>query len=357
MFLIDDDQAQIGKGQEQRRACAHDQPDLPAPGHVPQAAAFGASDAAVPFAGARAEACLDPVQEFGGQRDFGQQDQRLPSLRQAFGDGLQVHLGLARPGDPAQQRGAVTARPDRAAQRVGRRLLIRCQRLAGPRGVQRRIGQIARRLDLGQGAAGDQPLDHRRADARQLRQLGGGKAGAAVIGHDLQHAGPRLGRAAGLAGARHDDAPRGGGLIDVGRARGHAQHQRQRRQRVFRRARQEIQEPRVKGLRVQHAGHGPQLGQVEITLARPPDQPQHPAWPQGHQHQLSLTHAVVGGQIVQHADRLGGQHRDAGAGGKEFGRGHDGAIKTGRGAGCKPPNGLFPFPPGPICSMTTTNAP
>ncbi len=155
MFLIDDDQAQIGEGQEQRGPCAHDQlrhrfvpticqqrlrsvmvtPQCHSPGRAPKRASTRVRNSAV-------------------QRDFRQQDQRLPALRQTCGDGLQIDLGLARPGDPAQQGGAIAAGADLVTQRVGGRLLVRGQGLAGHLRIEARIGQVARRLDLGQRAHG-----------------------------------------------------------------------------------------------------------------------------------------------------------------------------------------------------------
>jgi hypothetical protein len=51
--------------------------------HAPQPAPFGHGDARMPFGGARAKPRLDPGQEFRRQRDFRQQDQRLPPRRRA----------------------------------------------------------------------------------------------------------------------------------------------------------------------------------------------------------------------------------------------------------------------------------
>ena len=48
----------------------------------------------MPFGGKRAKACLDPVQKFGRQRNFGQEHQSLSTLAEAFGDGLKIDFGL-----------------------------------------------------------------------------------------------------------------------------------------------------------------------------------------------------------------------------------------------------------------------
>ena len=50
-----------------------------------------------------AEARLEALEERLGQRDLGQQDQRLLALPQALGDRLEIDLGLARAGDAVEQ--------------------------------------------------------------------------------------------------------------------------------------------------------------------------------------------------------------------------------------------------------------
>ncbi len=49
-----------------------------------------------------------------GQRDLGQQDQRLPPGPDRVGHRLEEHLGLARPGDAVEQRHAEAVDPDPA---------------------------------------------------------------------------------------------------------------------------------------------------------------------------------------------------------------------------------------------------
>ena len=55
------------------------------------------------------------------QGDFREQHQRLPSGGEAGGDGFEVDLRLAGPGDAAQQRGAVSAPADAFGDAPGRR--------------------------------------------------------------------------------------------------------------------------------------------------------------------------------------------------------------------------------------------
>ena len=62
-----------------------------------------------------AEAGGEAGQEGLGQRDFGEQDQRLLALPDRLGDRLEIDLGLARSGDAVEQ-DRVEALPDRCGQ-------------------------------------------------------------------------------------------------------------------------------------------------------------------------------------------------------------------------------------------------
>ena len=81
--LVDDDQAELGIGQEQRRARADHDLRLAAGDPAPGAAPLRRAQVAVPGDGRAAEARLEALEERLGERDFGQQDQRLPALAQA----------------------------------------------------------------------------------------------------------------------------------------------------------------------------------------------------------------------------------------------------------------------------------
>ena len=78
MFLIDHDQAKVAVGQKERRARADDQFRPTFGDHLPRSAAFRHGDPRMPFGGAGPEAVFDPGEKFGRQRDFGEEDQRLP---------------------------------------------------------------------------------------------------------------------------------------------------------------------------------------------------------------------------------------------------------------------------------------
>ena len=73
----------------------------------------------MPDGGRDAEAVFEAFQPLGGQRDFGQQDQRLAVLAQALGDGFQIDLGLAGAGDAVQQGDRKVAGGDRLPQGGG----------------------------------------------------------------------------------------------------------------------------------------------------------------------------------------------------------------------------------------------
>ena len=52
-----------------------------------------------------AEAGGEALQEGLGQRDFGEQDERLAALPERLGDRLEIDFGLARAGDAVEQPG------------------------------------------------------------------------------------------------------------------------------------------------------------------------------------------------------------------------------------------------------------
>ena len=311
MFLIDNDQPEVAKRQEQRRPGADDQPDLARTGHVPQPPPLGPRYAGMPFAGPRAEPRLDPVQKLSRKRDFRQQHQGLPPRLQAGGHGLQIDLGLARPGDAAQKRRAISPAADRRPQRLGGHGLIRRQRLSRQVRVKPGIGHVLRRAHLDQRSRRDQTLDHADPDAGQLRQLRRRETRPAVIVDDPQHRRTRLGHPGRLRPGAQDDAPLGGRPVQVRRPHRHAQHHRQRRQRVFGGPAQEIAQLIRQRRGIDAAQDRAQFGQIEGPFARPPDHAHHPARSQRADHDLALGHAALWRQIVQQPHGFGGQHPDA----------------------------------------------
>ena len=77
VLLIDDDQAEIGEGQEQRGAGADHELRLVLGDRAPDAAAHRRRDAGMPFGGPGAEALLAAGDELAGERDLGHQHQHL----------------------------------------------------------------------------------------------------------------------------------------------------------------------------------------------------------------------------------------------------------------------------------------
>ena len=123
MLLIDDDEAEIGKGQEQRRARADDDPGLACRDRPPGGAPLGPGEIGMPFGRPGAEALLEALEPLARQGDLGQQHQRLMPGAQRCGHGLEIDLGLARAGDAIQQGDAAIGQM--GDQALGRRALRR----------------------------------------------------------------------------------------------------------------------------------------------------------------------------------------------------------------------------------------
>ena len=118
-----------------------------------------------------AEAGGEALEEGLGQRDFGEQDQRLPALPQRLGDRLEIDLGLARAGDAVEQEGRELAGVDRGAQLGGRRSLGGLERGRIMIRIGHRKGIVDRDLDRLDRARLDQAADHAVGNAADDRQL------------------------------------------------------------------------------------------------------------------------------------------------------------------------------------------
>ena len=103
VLLIDDDQAEIGEGQEQSRAGADHELRLVLGHGAPDAAALRCRNAGMPLGRAGAETLLAAGNELIGERDLGHQHQHLLAACQRGGDGLEIDFGLARAGDAVEQ--------------------------------------------------------------------------------------------------------------------------------------------------------------------------------------------------------------------------------------------------------------
>ena len=119
VLFIDDDQAEIGIRQKQRRARADHHRDLVRRHRRPGALAHARRNLRMPFRRPHAEARGEAVERLRGERDLRHQDQRLPLLADVLRHRLEIDFGLAGAGDAVEQRHGVAALIDRGAQRVG----------------------------------------------------------------------------------------------------------------------------------------------------------------------------------------------------------------------------------------------
>ncbi len=309
VLFIDNDQPQVLKRQKQRRPRAHHHLRLPFGHHAPDAAAFGHGHARVPLGRFRAKAFVYPGQELLGQRDLGQQHQRLPPGAQGRRHGLQVHLGLARPGHALQQRGAIGSAGHALGQPRGRLGLICGQLFARQRGIQRRKGRIARAVLFGDHALRHQPLDDGCRHSRHLGQLFQRKGQRAVLLERLYHPRARRRGAVRLSLPQPVDLAHRRRIAQPGRPRRQTQHRGQRRQRVIGGAHQECLHFLSHRRHVQHPDDAAHLGRVVIARARAPDHAQHLARPQRHLDKRAGKTPALGRAVIQRpSQRLRRQH-------------------------------------------------
>ena len=95
MFLIDNNEAQLLKRQEQRRTGARNDPDLTLHHLPPHFFTRSRRKIGVPFSGFRTEPVMKTVKKLLGQGNFGQQDQHLPALFYRLGYRLEIDLRFA----------------------------------------------------------------------------------------------------------------------------------------------------------------------------------------------------------------------------------------------------------------------
>ena len=230
VLLIDDDEAEIGEGKEQRRAGADHELRLIFGNRPPHPSAHRRGKPRMPLRRLGAKPLLAAGDEMTGERDFRHQHQRLFAFGERRGDRLEIDLGLARAGDAVEQGHA------EAVAHIGEHLA--CGRCLLRREPRPRRGEVELRRRPGgkllgdEGAGVDQPVDHARADAGGLgeRRLHPGHP----VRRHLQHAG------AGRRHARRCSAIEAHAVMQCGRREGtagahhHAQHHAWRSQRVSR---------------------------------------------------------------------------------------------------------------------------
>ena len=103
VLLIDDDQSEIGVGEKQRRTGAYHHGAFASRHRGPVARAGARRQPGVPFQRPHAETMREAVEELSGQRDLRHQDQRLLAPPDDFGNGLEIHFGLAGTGNAVEQ--------------------------------------------------------------------------------------------------------------------------------------------------------------------------------------------------------------------------------------------------------------
>ena len=230
VLLIDNDEAEIGEGQEQGRARADHELRLVLGNRPPDAAAKRRRHAGMPFGWTRAEPLLATGDELTGQRDLGHQHKHLLAAGERRGDRLEIDFGLARAGHAVEQAHAETVARIGEQLARGFRLLLG-QRRPLAREVERDVMPIGQ--GLGNERAGiDQAVDDAGTDAGGFRQArfdpgepvvrrrqhaGAGRGHALGRRSGEPHAVARRGRIEGAAGAHHHAQDHAGGGERVAR--------------------------------------------------------------------------------------------------------------------------------------------
>ena len=131
VLFIDDDQAQIGIGQKQRRARADHDRRLAGCDRGPIALPRARRQFRMPFQRTHAETLGEAIEELSGQRDLRHQDQRLLSAPDDFRNRLEIDFRLARTGDAVEQRDMEAAIGGERAHGVHCRALLAAKTPAG----------------------------------------------------------------------------------------------------------------------------------------------------------------------------------------------------------------------------------
>ena len=103
VLFIDDDEAEVCIGKEQRRARTGDYADFATRDRMPGAGAPPRAQLRMPFRRPHPETRCESIEKLPRERNLRHQDQALPTARNCFGDGLEIDLGLARAGDAIEQ--------------------------------------------------------------------------------------------------------------------------------------------------------------------------------------------------------------------------------------------------------------
>ena len=231
VLLIDDNQAKIGVGQEQRRAGADHDRNLAVGDGPPGARAPARRELRMPFRRPHAEAGGEAVEELGGQRDLRHQDQALPAASDHIRHRLEIDLGLARAGDTVDERNRIAALGDRGLEFGRGRALVLGQIRLREIGIGRFRDRLRRQHHRFQRALVDQAVDHAAADAG----FAGGIAFAAqhFVCKKRQHPLPGRGHALRRRANKAHADPFALGAKMLAHAQAHPQHHAARGDRVI----------------------------------------------------------------------------------------------------------------------------
>ena len=174
VLFVDDDQPEIGEGQEQSRPRADDRVRFAARHGPPQPLALAGRDCRVPLGWPRAEAGGEAIEELRRQRDLRQQHQSLPTGAQGRGDRLEIDFGLARASDAFEQDRPRRTRFNRSLQRLCGGALVGRQRQGGDIGIERRRGGLGVVRDELKRAVVDEAVDDADAALRRRGERGAG---------------------------------------------------------------------------------------------------------------------------------------------------------------------------------------
>ncbi len=148
-------------------------------------------DRRMPLGRPRPEPRGEALEEGGGERDLGNEDQHLPALGERRGDRLEIDLGLARARDAVEKRHREAVGGGSRAQGRGRGLLLAGEHRDGKGRIRRRCGRSCRHGNLDQRARVDEAPHHARPDpgGRGETRLRPGQA----VGEKIKDAPPRRG--------------------------------------------------------------------------------------------------------------------------------------------------------------------
>ena len=172
VLFIDDDEAEIGIGQEQRRARADHDRRLAGRDRRPIARAGARRQFGVPFQRTHAKTLREAIEKLAGQRDLRHQDQRLLAAANRFGNRLEIDFSLARAGDTVEQSDMKSAVGGERTHGVDRRALLGRKFRLGVVRIRRGRRRGRRHRFDRERAFVDQAVDHAAADARFLRCVG-----------------------------------------------------------------------------------------------------------------------------------------------------------------------------------------